>query len=144
MNPIIIQLYNDYLLQLKRGNYKGLVSNAKPIALLSIIAAISNSAVKENKILFDNLISYYKEVNRKYGIIRVTPLSYPFYHLATEPFYHLMWKVKPIKRDAPPAKFIRDNIEYAYLDEELWDLLQVEEIREQFKTIIEDYYLSEQ
>ena len=46
-----------------------------------------------------------------------------------------------VKKKAPSAKFIRDNIEYAYLDNTLWDLLQDVETREYFKERIINAYL---
>lgn len=142
MNAIIKQLYLDSFRQLKRGNYRGFVSNAKPYLLISIINAVSKAEIKDNRILIDEIAPIYKEICIRFSPeTKPTPLSYPYYHLGAEPFYHLKWKSTPIKKDAPSGKFVRDNVEYAYLDNELWELLQDEGIRNEFRSVIDDYYL---
>ena len=40
------------------------------------------------------------------------------------------------------AKLIRENVEYAYFDNALWDLVQDQEMRNHFRTIIENCYLN--
>ena len=46
-----------------------------------------------------------------------------------------------VKKKAPSAKFIRDNIEYAYLDNALWDILQNPDTRDYLKEKIINAYL---
>lgn len=70
-----------------------------------------------------------------------TPYQYPLYFLENESFYHLKWKNGRIKTHTPSAKLIRENVEYAYFDNALWDLVQNQEMRNHFRTIIENYYL---
>ena len=45
--------YKTAILQLKRGNYKGHVSNAKTYYLLSILERIDKGFLVDNKIIFD-------------------------------------------------------------------------------------------
>lgn len=142
MNTLVKQLYIDSIRQLNRGNYRGIISNAKPYLLISILDAISDLCVKDNTIYMDDIKPYYQATNAKYSPdIKPSPLSYPFYHLGAESFYHLQWRNAPIKKDAPSGKFVRDNIEYAYFDEALWELLQDKSILNEFRTVIENYYL---
>lgn len=54
----------------------------------------------------------------------LTPLCYPFYHLKTDKFWHLSWKTNGCnKTEAPSASWIRRNVDHAYIDDELWLLL---------------------
>jgi putative restriction endonuclease len=71
----------------------------------------------------------------------VTPFFKPFYYLQFDGFWHLKGKTDNVKTDRPSPKFLRENIDYAYLDNALWDLLQEASIREHFKLIIESHHL---
>ena len=121
-----LDYYIDLVCQMKRGNYRGCVYNAKPIFLLFILEQIEKKEIKYNRISFLRCLSdnSYENFSKQYTT-KPTPLQYPFYHLKNEPFWHLVWKDgKEAKSDTPSAKFIRDCIDCAYLDYELWDLLQ--------------------
>ena len=142
MNSLLLQTYLDAFKRIHCYSIDGKKNPAKALILYVIISLIHDEIIKDNRIKIEYIKEKYKEIQQCFNII--TPYQYPYYFLESEDFYHLKWKVKRLKTKSPSTKFIRDNIEYAYLDEELWELLQVEEIREQFKTIIEDYYLSEQ
>lgn len=134
--------YLDLVRQLKRGNYRGIVSNAKPLFIISLISAIENGIVQNNRIFIDDIIPFFKKISIQYNSgATPTPTSYPFYHLHTESFYHLMWVDKAVKIEAPSIKWVKEHIEYAYLDNALWDLLQDKETRDYFRQSIEDYYL---
>lgn len=139
MNTLLTQQYTDILRLLKRGNYRGKVFNAKPLLLFSIFDAIEENSIKDNKIHIEELREYYNHENNKFST-KPSPIQYPYYHLWTESFYHLKWITQPQKIDSPSAKFIRENIEYAYLDNALWDLLQDADTRNYFRKVIEDYY----
>ena len=61
--------------------------------------------------------------------------------LENEAFFHLKWLKTRIKTHTPSAKFIRENVEYAYFDNALWDILQDCQMREYFKSIIISNFL---
>ena len=67
---------------------------------------------------------------------------YPFFYLQSDGFYNLQWKVKPEKYKFPTMTFIRENLDFAYLDNALWDLLQDAEIRHLYKTLIIENFFS--
>lgn len=136
-------LYLDLIRQLKRGNYRGVVSNAKPLFVISLISAIDNGILQNNHIFIDDIIPLFKKISLQYNpCSKPTPTSYPFYHLHTEPFYQLKWIDKPVKIECPSVKWVKENVEYAYFDNALWDLLQDKETREYFKESIIKTYLN--
>lgn len=148
-------VYKAALLKTKRGNSRGVFSNAKPLLLLAIMEAIEKGVIIGNKIEFTNseLDKIYKrlsttahdsEGNAIGEKVTVTPLNMPFFHLNAEDYYHLKWKTDvehPKQAQSPSAKYIRENIAYAYLDPELWDLLQDAEVRSEFREAIINHYL---
>lgn len=142
--------YKNTLLRTKRGNSHGVFSNAKPIYLISIIDGIGEGILVGNKIPFDcnQLVEIYTnnfkiERDRGNALYRVnsktTPYNLPFFHLNAEPYYHIRWKdgvLPPKQALSPSSRFLRENVDYAYLDNELWNLLQVPETRYDIKNAL--------
>lgn len=143
MKSFIVDMYYDQLLAITRGSYCGHVINAKPILLLSIVSLIEQHVIIANRVLYDDrLMEEYSFMFAKYSSDKKTPMYKPFVFMAAEPFYHLKWK-SPQNRlpNDSSTKFVRDNIEYAYLDNALWDLLQDEKTRNFLKDSIINYYM---
>ena len=126
---------------MKRGNYRGRVYNAKPIFILFILDQIDRRIIKDNRIYFSSLTcdNSYALFSHQYTD-KPTPIQYPFYHLQNDAFWCLVWKENEMKINTPSAKFIRDNIEYAYLDNALWDLLQDAENRRYLRDAIVNHF----
>lgn len=144
-----VAYYRGVLLETHRGNVHGIASNAKPYLLLSIISLIEKGSIIGNKIQFDNceLSETYTSISKLHEPHRaVTPIFKPFFHLNRESFYYLKWKsVGQIPRQAttPSAKFLRENVEYACLDEDLWELLQNPETRKELKDAIIEHFIKQ-
>ena len=137
------------LLAIRRGNGVNGKSNAKPLFLLSIVENTSLMRLKQNVIMWndEHLIYSYDGLHRYYDEIGHVPFIVPYYHLCSSEFYHLCWIKEcrpPIKGHTPSAKYLRENLLYAKLDDELWDLLQEAENREYLKRCIIERYLTKQ
>lgn len=146
MTNYILEMYRNLFVSLKRGNYRGVVSNAKPIFLISLVDVapfIKNEISVENKSLKN---TYYNDNRKFFKDAAVTPMTAPYFHLNSESFYHLVWKdgvMPPSNSHTPSAKFLRENLLYAKLDDELWDLLQDRGNREYLKQSIVRRYLED-
>jgi putative restriction endonuclease len=126
--------------------------------MLSIIDAIDDGTIIGNIIRYNNqeLSEIYRHnyihlLNDGASVFRantpVTPYYYPFFHLNAEPYYHIKWKdgvTPPRQAITPSNRYLLTNVEYAYLDNELWELLQDPAIRREFKEQIINHYLKEQ
>lgn len=141
-----VNIFSELFSKITRGNFRGVFSNAKPIYLLSIIDLIQvkqdNRFLLSDKILnglyLDNLNQFDKSCK--------TALINPYFHLDSEPFYELIWKSdeRPeTNAHTPSAKYLRENLAYAKLDDDLWELLQVQENRDYLKQVIINRYLKE-
>jgi putative restriction endonuclease len=106
----------------KKGN-----AHYKPILLLSVIDLIAQGIVTENQILVsDELIDTFNkywntlasESSYKGG------LHYPFFHLQSEGFWHLTFKPDFNGLQPKTVNKLKQAVEYASLDSELFDLLQ--------------------
>ena len=138
MNQILVSFYKDAFCSLHCSIYKGKLNIAKPLLLLSILELIGDG-MQSNRIEIKKIKEKYEELQKQYAA--TTPYQYPLYFLENEDFFHLKWKEARIKTHTPSAKLIRDNIEYAFLDNALWDLLQDQQMREFFQTLVVNNFL---
>lgn len=138
MNQILISFYKDAFKSLHCSVCNGKVNIAKPLLLLAMLDLMDYST-QNNRIDISNIIKKYTELQKQYE--STTPYQYPIYFLENEEFFHLKWRNTRIKTHTPSAKLIRENVEYAYFDNALWDLLQDKQMRECFKTVITSNFL---
>lgn len=115
---------------------RGIAPN-KPILLLSIIERISQGELRKNQILLSGeLVATFLKLWSYLEPVRKPDIGQPFFYLRSDGF----WYFKPnsgfeltVARESkarivsPTA--IRQAIEYAYFDDELWQLLQNPESR---------------
>lgn len=148
MNELKRKYYQNEILKISRGNSHGVFINAKPLYVLSLIYAIQHRVITENIITFPNegLANVYKTVCKTYEADRnVTPFTLPYFHLSGSSYYHINWKGVPFrpspKGHSPSGKYLTENVDYAYLDTALWELLQYHEVREEYKQLIIDFFL---
>ena len=151
---LLSDTYKVRILKTKRGHKNGVFSNAKPIMILAIIEAIDEGLLLGNCIHFPNneLQNLYATIySRNYtneGIYRAnankTPFNMPYFHLNAEDFYNIKWEpgvIPPRQAESPSGKFLAENVDYAYLDDTLWELLQDKSVREEYKDAIITHYL---
>ena len=116
-----------------------------------IIEAIEWDALTENEIKISNEFirkrfgQLYEQVNGNRKGYEVSFFVRPFFHLSSASFYRLIWKQgveQSHKASTPSAKYLRENLLYAKLDDELWELLQDAENRDYIKQNIISRYLT--
>lgn len=150
MDNLQLQLYQAMVTNIRLGTSRGKSAVHKPVYILAIIDCIELEMLCENRIVLDNkaLQSRYQLNFQKYSAMLSQPtlqqFIMPFYFLGSEPFYELVWKTQnrpPMHSHTPSAKYLRENLAYAKLDDDLWELLQDEENRDCMKQAIIDQYL---
>ncbi|MEA5595757.1 HNH endonuclease [Rivularia sp. UHCC 0363] len=107
----------------------------KPILLLSVIEMITTGQITQNQIAFNaELIATFLKLWSYLEPTRKPDIGLPFYHLTNDRFWH--YQMKPGFEGLIAAKIkirtpstIRGTVDYAYLDDELWLLLQNESHR---------------
>ena len=138
-NSILLSLYNDAFASIHCQMYKGKLNIAKPLVIMAMLELIEQGDAVMNKFNIADIKESYERLQKNYSA--TTPYQYPIYFLENESLYHLKWKNSKVKTHTPSAKLIRENVKYAYFDNALWDLVQNQEMRNHFRTIIENYYL---
>ena len=138
MNKLKKEYYKNLLLCINQKRTDGKSNIAKPILLLSIMKLIEDGLIIGNQIRYDKtLVETYNKLFANYAEV-ITEVQYPYYYMRNDHFYSLKGKAE---KKTPSAKYIRENIDYAYLDDGLWELLQDAETREEFKQLITEHYL---
>ena len=139
---ILVRYYTNIILAIKCAHVAGRLVLAKPALLLDTIDAISKKKVVKNKLFYDDLKESYSDVCIEFRI-KETPMNYPFYFLASENFWNLHWNCDPVKTKAPSEKMLHDKVDYAHLDNALWDLLQDTENRARLREAIVNHFFDE-
>lgn len=143
MMDYTLEIYRQMFASIKRGNYRGVFSNAKPVFLISLIDVVPT--IQENKFKWGDkvFLAVYSNNNEKFGYTTPTPLYLPFFHLSSEPFYTFVWRENPPDNllKHPSARLLKEYLDYAKLDDELWELLQNESNRAYLREcIIKNYF----
>ena len=138
--------YTNLILSTNRGYNKGIASNAKPMYLLAVMRGIEEGVLIGNKIIYDDTISnIYLEVCQEHEPWRCPAKFYkPYFHMKSEPYYYIKWKNGISMTNAmqtPSAKFLRENVEYACLDDDLWELLQDKDTRNELREAIIQHFI---
>jgi putative restriction endonuclease len=129
-----IKFYTNKFLNLRVSRSDGVAPN-KPILLLSVIEMIGLGILHNNEIpLFGELIATFLNLWSYLEPIRKPNIGLPFYHLISDGFWHYKMKsgfesLLTAKVQVRSPQAIRQTVEYAYLDSELWGLLQNAENR---------------
>ena len=144
----VLEKYKRLFSTLKRDKD----SPNKPVLLLTIVSEIELGHLNSSRIpLSQELMQAFEKTwativtdkNRKANIAQ------PFYHLQGDGFWKLVWKegvtidYLAIERVRRSKKYQQEYIDYAQLDEELYDLLCNTDSRNALKQILIDNYVSQ-
>lgn len=121
--------YSKRIMNIRQAKIRGEVIVAKPVLLLSIIDGIDKSAIIRNEIhltewLEERYVLLMQQYMHKSQFEKPTDISNPFWHLQSDGFWHLQYGEKPKEGVTPSKCWLKENISFAYLDDDLWLLLQ--------------------
>jgi putative restriction endonuclease len=134
--------YVKRILNIRQAKIRGEVIVAKPVLLLALIDGISENVFVDNEFgLTEWLEERYLKLMQKYTrssqFSNITGIENPFWHLSTDGFWNLQYRIEPSKKSSPSKAWLKDNVEYAYFDESLWILLQ----NKVWRTKLRDYVI---
>jgi putative restriction endonuclease len=143
------ELYAQKIIRLNCAKVQGRTILAKPIFLIAIISAIQEKHITQNQFYWNPADTGYQKLKELYKdtyigylpCIYQTPLYKPFFHLKHERFWHLKVRGDIQEPKSSSINYLKNNVDYAYLDTDLWDLLQDPAVREEYKELIIDFYL---
>lgn len=139
------QCYTSYtkrIMYMKQAKVRGEVIVAKPVLLLTIIEGIETELFNKNEFqLTDWLEKQYVELMqlymRKSQFDKPTDISNPFWHLQSDGFWHLKYQGEQLGKSITPSKsWLKEKVEHAWLDDDLWILLLNKEWRQKLRDFI--------
>ena len=133
--------YTKRISNIQQAKIHGEVIVAKQVLLLAIIDGIELNVFAGNKFqLTEWLEERYMSLMRKYmyhsQFDKPTDISNPFWHLATDGFWHLQLKTEAEKGVSPSRAWLKENVKCARFDDDLWVLLENKEWRTQLREFI--------
>ena len=139
--------YRQHFAALKVNKAHGSKSKHQPILLLSIIDLIAQGVIRENRIyVSDELV---KTFDNYWDILypshrpRYYPFYYPFWHLESRGFWHNTLKSGFNGAKPTTNKTLIKAVEYASLDDELFNILQEPNYRaELIDTLVDAWFSS--
>jgi len=142
-----INFYINKFNNLRVSRSHGIAPN-KPILLLSVIEMMGLGLLHNNEIpLSGELIATFLNLWSHLEPIRKPDIGLPFYHLISDRFWHYKMKsgfesllTTKVKIRTPHT--IRQTVDYAYLDPELWGLLQNPESRSVLTSVLIDSWFA--
>ncbi|UYZ58169.1 HNH endonuclease [Hymenobacter latericus] len=114
----------------------------KPALLLAVLDGIEDGSIQDNRVyITPELLAAFRSICRDLStsaLFRANDFSLPFYHLSGDGFWHLrtlpgLEVLLTASRSVKSFRNLRDTVEYAYLDAELWALLQQPAAREELR-----------
>jgi putative restriction endonuclease len=145
----LLSTYVRKFIKLKRGSVKGMKAPHKPVMLLSIIEGIEKGEIRFNQIrIIPELVANFKDFwSQLVKDSRFSEnFSLPFFHLHSDGFWHLQtFSGREIALTSSHSiksfTHLKEVVDYAYFDQELYDLLSNEHTRQILKqTLLETYF----
>lgn len=140
----IYKKYTQKILRIRQAKIKGKVIIAKPALILAVLNGIDDGVFSNNRILLNDwLVNRYNKLMGTYNNnTSITEIGMPFWHLQHDGFWHLQFiGILKEKVYTPTRKWLNNNVEYAYFDNDLWLLLQDKEWRIKLRNFILDHKL---
>lgn len=142
--------YSQRILNMRMAVIRGERIKAKPALLVTLIDKIDEDTrtVFDNIFLLDDgLENRYLEVMRKYTqdsqFEKPTDINNPYWHLQSDGFWHLHHKTAVADGSTPTKRWLKEHVDFAYFDDDLWILLQNKVWRMKLRDYIVEHKLSE-
>ena len=142
--------YVDIFRSLSTGVQNGKKLPHKAVLLLSFLSLVDNGAITENKILLDKTIAnaFASTWGDYLNNTKIPSVWIPFWYMKSEPFWHF----KALEDEIilhnllcfaghPSVGQMRNVIKYAYVDEQLFSLMQNREDCSKLKEALIETYL---
>lgn len=119
--------YIKYLTKLNRATNNGIKAPHKPILLLSILQLVRKGEITSNRIFItpELVLAFKSNWNTLVISNNICNFALPFFHLKSEPFWHLTYLRSGIGglKSISTLKNLNDNIAFAEIDQPLFLLL---------------------
>ena len=140
--------YTNCIMTIRQAKIRGEVIVAKPVLMLALIDGIDAGVFGDNRFLLNEwlearYLTLMREYTRHSQFDKPTDINNPFWHLATDGFWHLHLKAEADKGITPTKAWLKENVRCACFDDDLWVLLQNKEWRTKLRDYIVEHKLTD-
>lgn len=140
--------YTKRIMSIRQAKIHGEVIVAKPVLLLALIDGIEAGETTDNRFtlnewLEQRYLALMKQYTHHSQFPNPADISNPFWHLQSDGFWHLHHKTEVAEGSTPSKRWLKDNVEYASFDDDLWTLLQNESWRKKLRDYIVEHKLTD-
>ena len=135
-------------MNLRQAKIHGEVIMAKPVLMLALIDGVESGVFANNRFTLNEwLENRYRTIMHQYTrhsqFPKPTDISNPFWHLSTDGFWHLKPETMADKSTTPSRSWLKENVNFACFDNDLWVLLQNKDWRTRLREFIVKHKLSQ-
>lgn len=140
--------YKDRIISIRQAKIRGEVIVAKPVLMLALIDGVESGVFANNRFVLNEwLEEHYMKLMIQYTrhsqFDKPTEINNPFWHLSTDGFWHLQLKTQEEMSATPSKAWLKENVNCASFDDDLWVLLQNKEWRVRLRDFIVEHKLVE-
>ena len=120
--------YTKRIMSIRQAKIHDEVIVAKPVLLLALIDGIEGGEFTVNRFTLNEWLEkrYFtlmKQYTRNSQFPNPADISNPFWHLQSDGFWYLHYGEEPQDGATPSKRWLKEKVNYAYLDDDLWLLL---------------------
>ncbi len=135
-------------MSIRQAKIRGEVIIAKPVLLLAIIDGIDANVFLGNEFplndwLEERYLILMKQYTKNSQFDKPADISNPFWHLQSDGFWHLQHVKNPQEGMTPTKRWLKEKVTLAYLDDDLWVLLQNKIWRQKLHDYIIEHKLTD-
>ena len=140
--------YTKRIMSIRQAKIHGEVIMAKPVLLLALIDGVESGEFTANRFALNEwlekrYVALMKQYTKHSQFPNPADISNPFWHLQSDGFWKLHHKIAVAEGSTPSKRWLKDNVEYASFDEDLWVLLQNEFWRKKLRDYIVEHKLAD-
>ena len=108
-------IYKERIMNIRQARIRGEVIVAKPVLLLSLIDGIEENVFPNNHFLLNewlekHYLTLMLEYTRQSQFNKPADIANPFWHLASDGFWHLQLKTKKEMSATPSKAWLKENV----------------------------------
>ena len=140
--------YTERIMSIRQAKIQGEVIVAKPVLMLALIDGIDEGVFTANSFTLNEwletrYLNLMLEYTRQSQFAKPADIYNPFWHLATDGFWHLQLKKEADKGITPSRAWLKENVSNASFDEDLWVLFQNKKWRAKLREYIGEHKLTD-
>ncbi|GAA4059456.1 HNH endonuclease [Flavobacterium chungnamense] len=143
-NEQVKNTYIKYLTKLNRATNNGVKAPHKPILLLSILQLIRKGEITSNRIFItpELVLAFKSNWNTLVTTNNICTFALPFFHLKSEPFWHLTYlrSGAGALKSISTLKSLNDTIAFAEIDQPLFLLMADAVTNTMLENILLEFY----